>query len=125
MRRLDSNFGNFAHAHLRTKRSRQQSYDRGNEKKREEKAWHVAPDIAGKLSSVIRTQLLSCQAVDKGKRKRIADIAEKLGVGLVLGTLVQGIFIKELSFPVSVAAIILSAIAAILLMAAVYLSRED
>lgn len=52
-------------------------------------------------------------------------MAEKLGVGLVLGTLVQGIFIKEPSSHVLVAAILLSAIAAILLVVSIYLSRED
>lgn len=35
--------------------------------------------------------------MDQGRRKRIADIAEKLGVGLLLGTVAQGIFVKEMS----------------------------
>jgi len=35
--------------------------------------------------------------VDKGQRKRTADVAEKLGVGLLLGTLLQGILAEKLS----------------------------
>ena len=35
--------------------------------------------------------------MDKGRRKRIADVAEKLGIGLLLGTLIQRIF-RESSF---------------------------
>ena len=32
--------------------------------------------------------------MDKGRKKRTADVAEKLGVGLLLGTVAQGIFAK-------------------------------
>jgi len=35
--------------------------------------------------------------VDKEQKKRTADVAEKLGVGLLLGTMAQGIFAKDLS----------------------------
>jgi len=35
--------------------------------------------------------------VDRGTRKKTADIAEKLGVGFILGVAAQGIFLKEYS----------------------------
>jgi hypothetical protein len=62
--------------------------------------------------------------VDKGRRKRTADVAEKLGVGLLLATVAQGIFAEKL-LPLSYAigAAIL-AIAAVLILLAVYLSKE-
>jgi hypothetical protein len=62
--------------------------------------------------------------VDKGKRKRIADVAEKLGVGLLLGTLIQGIF-REISFRSSLIGVIILVIAAILIVTSISLSQEE
>ena len=63
--------------------------------------------------------------VDKGQRKRTADVAEKLGVGLLLGTMAQGIFAKEISPAMRVVGAIILAIAFVLIVLAIYLSRED
>jgi hypothetical protein len=63
--------------------------------------------------------------VDKGRRKRTADVAEKLGVGLLLGTLVQGIFARELTpWMLGIGGIVL-AISLGLTLLAVYLSWEE
>jgi len=63
--------------------------------------------------------------VDKGQRKRTADVAEKLGVGLLLTTMVQGIFAEKLSaVTYSIGAVVL-AIAVFFIVLAIYLSREE
>jgi hypothetical protein len=66
-----------------------------------------------------------CCFVDKGRRKRIADVAEKLGVGLLLGTVAQGIFAKELSLSIYTAGAVALIVAVILLIVSIFLSRED
>ena len=63
--------------------------------------------------------------MDKGRRKRIADIAEKLGIGLLLGTVARGIFVKEMalfSYVAGTGAIITGPT---LIIAPISLSRED
>jgi len=63
--------------------------------------------------------------VDKGQRKRTADVAEKLGVGLLLATMVQGIFAKDLSPAMYGIGATILAIAFVLIVFAIYLSREE
>jgi len=63
--------------------------------------------------------------VDKGQRKRTADVAEKLGVGILLATMAQGIFAKEISPSMYGIGAIILAIAFLLIVFAVYLSREE
>jgi uncharacterized membrane protein (Fun14 family) len=63
--------------------------------------------------------------VDKGRRKRIADMAEKLGIGLVLGVLVQGAFAKEISYRVYVVGAFIVTLGIVLLITSIILSRED
>jgi len=63
--------------------------------------------------------------VDKGQRKRTADVAEKLGVGLLLATMVQGIFAKESSPAMYGIGAAILAIAFVLIVFAIYLSREE
>lgn len=63
--------------------------------------------------------------MDKGRKKRIADVAEKLGVGLLLGTVAQGIFAKELSLPTYIAGAVAITVAMILLIVSIFLSQED
>ena len=62
--------------------------------------------------------------MDKERRKRIADIAEKLGVGLLLGALIQGIF-RELSFRSSLIGVTIIAIAVTLIVISISLSQEE
>lgn len=63
--------------------------------------------------------------MNKGKKKRVADIAEKLGVGLSLGVLVQGAFAKELTYSVYVGSAVIVAVAFVLLAVSIALSQED
>ncbi len=63
--------------------------------------------------------------VNSGRRKRTADVAEKLGVGFVLGIVVQGIFLKEPSLYVYALGLVVLAIAAFFLVLSIYLSTED
>jgi hypothetical protein len=63
--------------------------------------------------------------VDKGQRKRTADVAEKLGVGILLATMAQGIFAKEISPSMYGIGAIILAIAFLLIVFAVFLSREE
>ena len=63
--------------------------------------------------------------VDKGQRKRTADVAEKLGIGLLLGTMAQGIFAKDLSSAMYGIGAIILLIAFILIVFAIYISREE
>ena len=63
--------------------------------------------------------------VDKGQRKRTADIAEKLGVGLLLGTMIQGIIATDPSSTMYGIGAIILAIAFVLLVFAIYISREE
>jgi hypothetical protein len=61
--------------------------------------------------------------VDKGQRKRTADVAEKLGVGLLLATMAQGIFAEKLSAATYGIGATILAIAFLLIVFAIYLSR--
>jgi hypothetical protein len=63
--------------------------------------------------------------VDKGQRKRTADVSEKLGVGLLLATMVQGIFAERLSAAMYGIGIVVLAIAIFFIVLAVYLSKEE
>jgi len=63
--------------------------------------------------------------MNKGRRKRTADVAEKLGVGLLLGTVAQGIFAKEISSQTYIMGTVVLAIAAILIVVSIFLSQED
>ena len=64
-------------------------------------------------------------SVDKGQRKRTADVAEKLGVGLLLTTMVQGIFAEKLSAMTYGIGVVVLAIAIFFIVLAIYLSKED
>ncbi len=63
--------------------------------------------------------------VDKGQRKRTADVAEKLGIGLLLATMAQGIFTKDLSPAMYGIGAVVLAIAIFFILLAIYLSKED
>jgi len=63
--------------------------------------------------------------VDKGQRKRTADVAEKLGVGLLLTTMVQGIFADKLSAMMYGIGALALATAILFIVLAIYLSKED
>ena len=63
--------------------------------------------------------------VDKGQRKRTADVAEKLDVGLLLATMAQGIFAEKLSAAMYGIGVVVLAIAIFFISLAIYLSRED
>ena len=63
--------------------------------------------------------------MNKGRRKRTADVAEKLGVGLLLGTVAQGIFAKEIASRTYFIGAVVLAIAATLIVIAIFLSQED
>ena len=64
-------------------------------------------------------------SVDKGQRKRTADVAEKLGVGLLLATMVQGILAKDISPAMYAIGTAVLAIAIFFIVLAVYLSKEE
>jgi hypothetical protein len=66
-----------------------------------------------------------CCLVDKGRRKRTADVAEKLGVGLLLGAVAQGIFVQEPSLRTYVAGAVAVTVAMILIVVSIALSQED
>ncbi len=55
----------------------------------------------------------------------MADVAEKLGVGLLLGTVAQGIFAREITSRTYFIGTVVLAIAAILIVIAIFLSQED
>jgi hypothetical protein len=63
--------------------------------------------------------------VDKAQRKRTADVAEKLGVGLLLATMVQGIFAEKLTGAMYGIGALALATAILFIVLAIYLSRED
>jgi len=63
--------------------------------------------------------------MDKGRRKRIADLTEKLGIGFMLGVVAQGIFAKDLSPRIYALGIIALATAVCLLAISVFLSKEE
>jgi hypothetical protein len=63
--------------------------------------------------------------VDKGQRKRTADVAEKLGVGLLLATMAQGIFAEKLTAATYGIGTVVLAIAIFSILLAIYLSKED
>jgi peptidoglycan/LPS O-acetylase OafA/YrhL len=62
--------------------------------------------------------------VDKGQRKRTADVAEKLGVGLLLAIMAQGIFAEKLSAATYGIGAVVLAIAIFFIVLAIYLSKE-
>lgn len=64
-------------------------------------------------------------SVDKGQRKRTADVAEKLGVGLLLGALLQGILAERLSPGIYGLGAIVIAIAIGLIAFAIVISKEE
>jgi len=64
-------------------------------------------------------------SMNNARRKKTADIAEKLGVGFVLGIVVQGIFLKEPSLYAYTLGLIVLAIAAFFLVLSIYLSTEE
>ena len=63
--------------------------------------------------------------VDKGQRKRTADVAEKLGVGLLLATMAQGIFAEKLTAAMYGVGALALATAILFIVLAIYLSKED
>ena len=63
--------------------------------------------------------------MDKGQRKRTADVAEKLGVGLLLATMVQGILAEKLSAAMYGIGAVALAAAIFFIVLAIYLSKED
>jgi hypothetical protein len=63
--------------------------------------------------------------VDKGQRKRTADVAEKLGVGLLLATMVQGIFAERLTAAMYGIGAMTLITAILFIVLAIYLSKED
>ena len=63
--------------------------------------------------------------MDKGQRKRTADVAEKLGVGLLLATMAQGIFADKLSAATYGVGAVVLVIAVFSISLAIYLSKED
>ena len=63
--------------------------------------------------------------MDKGQRKRTADVAEKLGVGLLLATMVQGIFAEKLTAATYGIGVVVLSIAICSILLAIYLSKED
>ena len=81
------------------------------------------PSAVCKLCFLAPRWYVSC--VDKGQRKRTADVAEKLGVGLLLGTMVQGIFAKDLSSAMYGIGATILAIAFVLIVFAIYISGEE
>ena len=52
-------------------------------------------------------------------------MAEKLGIGLLLGVLVQGAFAKEISYRVSVVGAFIVVLGIVLLVVSIILSQED
>ena len=63
--------------------------------------------------------------MDRGRRKPVADVSEKLGVGLFLGVLAQGIFGERLTSRTIGLAVVALLIASALIVVSVALSRED
>jgi hypothetical protein len=63
--------------------------------------------------------------VDKGQRKRTADVAEKLGIGLLLATMAQGIFAEKLTAATYGTGAVVLTIAICSILLAIYLSKED
>lgn len=63
--------------------------------------------------------------MDKGQRKRIADIGEKLGVGLFLAVLIHGILLREITFAGIVTSLFGFALAFFFLAASIHLSKEE
>jgi len=62
--------------------------------------------------------------MDKGQRKRVADIGEKLGVGLFLAVLVHGILFREITLGGFLLSLLGFALAVLFLTASVILSKE-
>jgi hypothetical protein len=63
--------------------------------------------------------------VDKGQRKRTADVAEKLGVGLLLATMLQGIFADKLTVAMYGIGALALGTAILFIVLAIYLSKEE
>lgn len=76
-----------------------------------------------RLRSVV-TRWYAC-FVDKGQRKRTGDVAEKLGVGLLLATVVQGIFAEKLAAAAYGIGALALATAIFFIVLAIYLYKED
>ena len=62
--------------------------------------------------------------MDKGQRKRVADIGEKLGVGLFLAVLVHRFLLEEITFAGFVFSVIVLGLALLTLAVSVFLSKE-
>jgi len=62
--------------------------------------------------------------MDRGRRRKIADIAEKLGVGFTLGVVAQGIFLEQPSLTALGLSLGVLIISATLLVVSVYLASE-
>ncbi len=62
---------------------------------------------------------------DQGRRKRIADVAEKLGVGLFIGVMAQGVFAQRLTRTQYLLGGLVLTIASLLIVISAYLSKED
>ena len=65
------------------------------------------------------------QGMDRGRRKRVADVSEKLGVGLYIAVFAQGVFGQQLSAFTLVAAIAAFALATTLIVVSVFLSKSE
>jgi hypothetical protein len=63
--------------------------------------------------------------MDRGRRQRVADVSEKLGVGLFLAVFAQGVFGQRLTPQTIALAAIALLIASALIAMSVALSRED
>lgn len=63
--------------------------------------------------------------MDRGRRKRVADVSKKLGVGLFLAVLAQGIFGERVTTQSAGLAFAALLIASVFIVVSVALSRED
>lgn len=63
--------------------------------------------------------------MDRPRRQRVADVSEKLGVGLFLAVFAQGIFAARLTPQTIGLAVIALVIASALIAVSVALSQED
>lgn len=63
--------------------------------------------------------------MDKGQRKKTADVAEKLGIGLLLAMVLQGIFAERLSPGMYGLGAIVTAMAIGLIAFAIIISKEE
>jgi len=88
-----------------------------------------ASTFGGIVSPICELRFISlhwyASLVDKGQRKRTADVAEKLGVGLLLATMAQGIFAEKLTAAMYGIGALALATAILFIVLAIYLSKED